>query len=261
MVDGQMLAFAGALCHQWRMRIIFSRKGFDSGSGGAPSPIIDDRPVSLPIPTKRRSATSYADLGLGDIVERVTRGKIGANHLAHEDPMFFAGRCLFGQCGAAQSHLLRQGVGTGDMFLFFGLFADRETGERHHRIFGWMRVEATITGDDLRGSNPMLAVAPRQHPHCIGKWNANNCIWTGPGGLAASADPQLRLTVPGGPLRLWQIPSWLGETGLSYHGRADRWRENSRLETVSRGQEFVVDAGERPDVRLWLESILEAMNA
>lgn len=29
------------------MRVIFSRKGFDSAAGGAPSPIIDGGPVSL----------------------------------------------------------------------------------------------------------------------------------------------------------------------------------------------------------------------
>lgn len=243
------------------MRIVFSRKGFDSGSGGAPSPVIDGRPVSLPIPTKRRSTTSYVDLGLGDIVERATRGKIGATHLAHEDPMFFLGRCLFGQCGVAQSHLLRQGVGESDTFLFFGLFADGETGERHHRLYGWMRVECLIGGEALRHDHPLVAAAPRQHPHTIGEWNSNNCIWTGPGGLAKTSGPRLRLTVPGGPLRLWQVPSWLTETSLSYHGRADRWRENGLLETVSRGQEFVTDIGERAVAHEWLGTIMEAMNA
>ena len=31
-------------------------------------------------------------------------------------------RPLFGQEGAAETHLANQGVGTGDVFLFFGLF-------------------------------------------------------------------------------------------------------------------------------------------
>ena len=119
------------------VRIVLSRKGFDTGSGGAPSPIIDGRPISLPIPTHHRSATTYDNLGLGDLVERVTRSKIGRTHLCHHDPMFTSGQCLFGQCGAAQSHLRNQGVGIGDVFLFFGLFTDESTAERHHRIF-WL---------------------------------------------------------------------------------------------------------------------------
>ena len=55
------------------MRIIFSRKGFDSAAGKAPSPIIDGEPISLPIPTERRSETSYRLAGLGEIVEHMTK--------------------------------------------------------------------------------------------------------------------------------------------------------------------------------------------
>jgi hypothetical protein len=238
------------------MRIIFSRKGFDTGSGGAPSPIIDGRPVSLPIPTKRRSPTCYHDLGLGDVVERVTRGRIGPDHLCHEDPMFFDGRCLFGQCSAAQSHLRRQGVGIGDVFLFFGLFADEMSRERHHRLYGYMWVESLIVGDALRPTHEVIQAAPRQHPHTMGEWNANNCLYVGPGKLAAHSDPRLRLTAEGGPLRLWDVPPWLTETGLSYHGRPERWRDGDQLEIVSRGQEFVADIGDRAEPRRWLDDII-----
>ncbi|TXG84455.1 MAG: hypothetical protein E6R12_04560 [Sphingomonadales bacterium] len=238
------------------MRIIFSRKGFDTGSGGAPSPIIDGKPISLPIPTKRRSTTCYRDLGLGDVVERVTRGRIGADHLCHEDPMFFDGRCLFGQCGAAQSHLRRHGVGIGDVFLFFGLFADEMSSERHHRLFGYMWVESLIEGDALRPDHEVIQAAPRQHPHTIDDWNANNCLYVGPGKLAGHADPRLGLTTQSGPLRLWDVPPWLAETGLSYHGRSERWRDGGQLEIVSRGQEFVADIGDREEPRRWLDIII-----
>src|SRR4029450_11040295 len=91
------------------MKIVFSRKGFDSGAGGAPSPIMEGRPISLPIPTPRRSLTTYAALGLGEIVEQVTKGRLSRSSLCHYDPMFEAGRCAFGQTGAAQSHLRNQG--------------------------------------------------------------------------------------------------------------------------------------------------------
>jgi Nucleotide modification associated domain 3 len=40
------------------MKVVFSRKGFNSSAGGAPSPIIDGRPISLPIPMRRRRAAA-----------------------------------------------------------------------------------------------------------------------------------------------------------------------------------------------------------
>ena len=124
------------------MRIIFSRKGFDSSSGGGPSPIVDGRPLSLPIPAGTASTTSYGDLGLGEQAAKASRGKLGANDLCHHDPMFRDdGTCIFGQHSAAQTHLEGRGVGLGDVFLFFGLFAEEETREPHHRIFGYLKVE------------------------------------------------------------------------------------------------------------------------
>jgi hypothetical protein len=76
-------------------------------------------PVSLPIPSGGHSRTTYGDLGLGDLVSAASRGKLGADDYCHQDPMFTgAGECLFGQCGAAQTHLVNQGVGVGDIFLF-----------------------------------------------------------------------------------------------------------------------------------------------
>ena len=76
------------------MKIILSRKGFDSAAGRAPSPILAGHPVSLPIPASRNSATSYADLGLGDIVRRATCGRMTGDELCHHDPMFVNGKCI-----------------------------------------------------------------------------------------------------------------------------------------------------------------------
>jgi hypothetical protein len=99
------------------MKVVFSRKGFDSGAGGFPSPIIEGKPISLPIPTQRRSATTYGDLGLGDIVEQLTKGRLTRKSLCHYDPMFESDHCAFGQTGAAQTHLSKNGVAVGDVFL------------------------------------------------------------------------------------------------------------------------------------------------
>ena len=237
------------------MRIIFSRKGFDSGSGGGPSPIIDGRPVTLPIPAGAASRTTYGDLGLGNYAARSSRGKLGAGDLCHHDPMFVeGGECLFGQCGAAQTHLERQGVREGDIFLFFGLFRDWEQGgEPHHRIFAYLEVEQVIPL--ARGSAQELT--DLAHAHALAMHHKNDVIYRGPGVQALRASDTLRLTVPGGPVTLWNRPDWLKRGGLSYHDRPERWIRGGKLKSVARGQEFVADIGRRQAPRDWLAGILD----
>lgn len=237
------------------MRIVFSRKGFDSSAGRAPSPIVEGRPISLPIPTTRRSETSYHHLGLGEQVERATRGRISAHDLCHDDPLFADGHCWFGQCAAAQGHLEKRGVTTGDVFLFFGLFADEIGGDKHHRIFGFMRIECMGSPDEIR-AKPGWTQPPRPHPHFIGEWNANNTIYFGRGSTANHAAPSLRLTKPGGPLNSWIVPAWLRTHGLSYHDRPERWVGTIELDSAKRGQEFVSDVGDSLEANRWLEDIV-----
>lgn len=243
------------------MRIIFSRKGFDSAAGGGPSPIVGGRPVSLPISAGVASQTSYGDLGLGDHVARASRGRLGADDLCHHDPMFCPdGTCLFGQAGAAQTHLANRGVGVGDVFLFFGLFREEDTGEPHHRIFGWMEVERMVHMATCCAAE-REALAAHRHPHALALHGANDCIYVGPGSTAHRATSGLRLTVPGGPPSLWRRPAWLKPGGLSYHDRADRWLRGGRLKSVARGQEFVADIGRRSAPREWLDQKVAEITA
>ena len=237
------------------MKVVFSRKGFDSSYGGVPSPIVDGIPVSLPIPGSNGEATTFAARGLGETVERLTGGKLTGAEACHDDPMFADGRCWLGQVGAAQGHLAKQGVGIGDHFLFFGLFADPDTGERHHRIFGHMRVAAVGEPGKIE-AHPEWRAPPRLHPHFAGDWHANNSIWHGPGATARRASPALRLTCEGGPLCRWQVPRWLKQRGLSYHTKPARWPKPGILEAVSRGQEFVCDIGKAREPREWLEGVI-----
>lgn len=242
------------------MRIVLSRKGFDSSAGGGPSPIVDGRPLSLPIPANGAlSRTTYGALGLADHAAAASRGKLGGDDLCHHDPMFLPqDRAILGQCGAAQTHLERQGVGVGDCFVFFGLF--RARGERpHHRIFAYLQVEEVLP----------LAAAPAHRlaelaalgvPHAIGLHAANDVAWLGRGATARAASEALRLTVAEGPPSLWQVPSWLRETGLSYHDKADRWRPDGRLQSVARGQEFVAHTGGRADAQEWLAATIAAIH-
>ena len=241
------------------MKIVFSRKGFDSASGGGPSPIVSGRALSLPIPdTYGMSRTTFGNLRLGGHAMRASRGKLSGRHLCHNDPMFLAdGRAVLGQCGAAQTHLERQGVGKGHVFLFFGLFRG-DDGELHHRIFGYLQVERMVRLEEA--DDALLDWARSvEHPHALSMHASNDALWLGRGSSNAPALDALRLTVPGGTPSVWQVPRWLRATGLSYHDRAERWLDGDRLQSVARGQEFVADIGEREDARRWLAGIVAAI--
>ena len=239
------------------MKIVLSRKGFDSASGGGPSPIVKGRALSLPIPdTQGISRTTYGNLRLGGHAKRASGGRLSGRRLCHHDPMFLPdGEALLGQCGAAQTHLANRGVGVGDLFLFFGLF--REDGGRpHHRIFGYLSVQRVVHLADCDPSerNPLAALG---HPHALGMHAANDVVYRGRGAANAPAVDALRLTVAEGPPSLWDVPDWLSETGLSYHDRPERWLSGNRLQSVSRGQEFVSDIGQRGDAREWAARTIE----
>ena len=242
------------------MKIVFSRKGFDSGSGGVPSPIIDGRPTSIPIPTRVRSETTYDDLGLGIVVEQITRGRLNRASLCHHDPMFEGARCAFGQTGAAQGHLANNGGGVGEVFLFFGLFASMDGGDPHHRTFGYLNVEEAIVlgSEPPPGSQPRSF--PRRHPHTLTGWNPNNTIYSGPGRTCIADAPELRLSLPGGPISRWAVPKWLSDAGLTYHRDPVRWRSDDTLEAVARGQEFVSDVTGCPDATMWLDHVLSLIS-
>jgi len=65
-------------------------------------------------------------------------------------------------------------------------------GERHHRIFGYLRVD-----EMLSPSTCDLGQLKRPHPHTLGEWNENNTIYRGsPSGSALMA----RNCVRAGPL-------------------------------------------------------------
>lgn len=243
------------------MRIVFSRKGFDSGAGGVPSPIIDGRPISLPIPTKHRSRTTYADLGLSEIVEAATRGRLTGSDLCHHDPMFENGRCAFGQTGAAQSHLTNNQVGVGDVFLFFGLFAEADGRDRHHRFFGYLLVNEVISLGVRPSAGDQPASFSMRHPHTVGEWNPNNTLYLGQGKVASTANDDLRLTRPASPVSCWRVPSWLRDAGLTYHAREDRWQGADALNVAARGQEFVADVGENATARSWCETIIRGISS
>lgn len=130
------------------MKIILSRKGFDSQFGGYPSPILDDGSlISLPIPASEDvdryaylklpngNGESYYDL-LSQLTHRGIKVKKGKREpldrelTCYRDPDIYTQiiprdngwRGCFGQSKQAQSHLDSKQVDKGDLFLFFGWF-------------------------------------------------------------------------------------------------------------------------------------------
>ena len=121
-------------------KLILSRKGFDSGSGGCPSPIFPHGTMfSLPIPFgdhEQFDDLQHGDVDIASVVTDITNGRLHGQNRVHFDPdlnfetyryrknraRWQQWRGMLGQTGIAQGHLDKQGVGSGDVFLFFGLY-------------------------------------------------------------------------------------------------------------------------------------------
>ena len=244
------------------MRLILSRKGFDSSAGGVPSPIFPDgRMLSLPIPDRYSeitySAISHAGESLGTLVSGLTGGAVPDHHGAHLDPDLTASslprlpgwRPLFGQAGPAQSHLRNKGVGPGDLFLFFGLFRCVEKHQGRYRwvpesrprhvIWGWLQIDNVLP---LTEGRPAGCEWAGYHPH-LKREIANNCLYLArdnlqigkrniglPGaGVFPCFSASQQLTAADAPMvSLWELPGWFHpgkhRTPLSYHGDLSRWR-------------------------------------
>jgi len=274
------------------MKIILSRKGFDSTSGGVPSPIFPDGTmISLPIPD-RSSTIAYNEIAgnalatVGELVHDLAG--IPPTHRAHLDPDLSAHsiprsegwRPLFGQVGAAEKHLENQGVGVGDVFLFFGLFRNVEKsddgwqylrGSRPiHLIFGWLQVAERVGVSNW----PAESSWALRHPHFRREADPINVLYIGadhldlpgltpsiPGaGLFNHFRPELQLTDPESRLPShWLLPQWFHPEGrrsaLTYHSDASRWHRSANgvaLRSAARGQEFVLNCDDYPESIEWL---------
>ena len=227
------------------MKIVFSRKGFDSANGGVPSPIFPDgTALSLPIPGKR-SPTRFREVmwrgeSLGPIVESLSNRRVKGGDWCHLDPDLNADalerlpgwRPAFGQVERAQSHLENEGVEPGDLFLFFGWFRAVEPGKggmwRYvsdardvHRLFGWLQVSEVVpVGAGLaraRFERPWLST----HPH-LNRHRDNNTVYIARetldvegvtarrgAGLFSGNGNRLTLTAPDSKSRSrWRLPWW-----------------------------------------------------
>lgn len=244
------------------MKLILSRKGFDSSAGGGPSPILPDgRLLSLPIPDSSAPVAYrqllHQDINLGKMVSDLSKGKIKPSTKAHLDPDLDCSliprgegwRPVFGQMGAAEGHLRTHGISPGDLFLFFGWFREVERYQRkwrykknapdQHVIFGWMQVGQRLV---LDGTSDEVPAWMAQHPHLFGQRGPNNTVYIaqdrlsfpgvqadiGGGGVFDRVKPRQVLTRKGETRCHWQLPAWFApyqrESVLSYHHRLSRWQ-------------------------------------
>lgn len=278
------------------MKIIFSRKGFDSSSGGVPSPIFPDgRMLSLPIPDKS-SDIAYREIAgnkwanVGELVAQLAeRKQIQRAHLdpdleSHSLRRIRGWKPIFGQANSAESHLANNGVGAGDVFLFFGLFRNVEkVGSRwsyiracrpRHVIFGWLQIDRKVAVAEWPEADRWALY----HPHFSKERRVKNVVYVAdkflklPGQRAGNIpgagtfpffSPQLQLTAPDSPTSRWLLPAWCHpkdrKSVLSYHGKLSRWeinKEGALLSTVGRGQEFVLDCDDYPEAINWLRVLV-----
>jgi len=276
-------------------RIILSRKGWDSKAGGWPSPILPGGIVmSLPIPDCD-SGITYDDLYLpdgrklvGKMVHQLSSGRVKPQDHVHLDPDIRENaikrttfQAAFGQCGAAQTHLVNEGVipdeagKNNDLFLFFGRYQEviEHNGVWQYRpqtrdvqiIFGWLQVDQIV---------PLVKGFPswaKSHPHCIpsrivraelGNRKVDNntlyvarprlsfCSKPGAGVFdhfdSQNGDPK-RLTRNGSLASLWKLPGFFRDEKckrLSNIGDGTRWTPDQDSWLVQRkgpGQEFVLE--------------------
>ncbi|MEP2614143.1 MAG: hypothetical protein ABJH31_08575, partial [Marinobacter alexandrii] len=73
------------------MRLILSRKGFDSSAGGCPSPVLPDgSPCVLPIPDGqsriRYDDVRFGERRLGKLARDLSGGRVRSRDGAHLDP-------------------------------------------------------------------------------------------------------------------------------------------------------------------------------
>lgn len=233
----------------------------------------DGQLISLPIPSPgdtlryrnlrldehRRYSDLLVNLGYGGADDRT----------CHVDPDLEPGVLprhpewlpLFGQVGASEGHLRNQGIGPGDLFLFFGWFrrtVETATGIRfdpqdptgRHLIFGYMEVGEKIDVD----AGALLPEWMSYHPHtCPSRRSrTNNTLYVAmrtlswndalPGGGCFRYADSLVLTAEGQTRSRWALPDCFRGARISYHTE-QAWREGY-FQSQAKGQEFVVSDAE-----------------
>lgn len=263
------------------MKIILSRKGFDSSYGKQPNPILPDGTLlSLPIPdddgNNTFSSLNWNGMSFYDIVHSL-KPRANMSNMCHLDPdlrkdvrdRLPGWKPAFGQSKGALTHLRNYGVSKGDLFLFFGWFKETENNQGKliykrgakelHVIYGYMQIGEII---ERKADAPDWL---KDHPHIGDKKerkeeknaiflptdklsfmpNVNGC------GLLNYRKDRV-LTKDGMSRGKWDLPEFFKDVKISHH--PDPWRDNY-FQSAAIGQEFVFEA--TPKISDWAKQIIK----
>lgn len=274
------------------MKVILSRKGFDSATGGYPSPILPDGTlVSLPIP-ENNTGVYYKDLMVNNnlsylnLMNQLGIKKYDKSSTAHLDPDINPHslvrtknwKPIFGQDNQSASHLNNHRIDVGDLFLFFGWFRkvvmlngrysyDPADKFGSHIIWGYLEIGQKISINNL--SN--YPAAYLSHPHFKNKNRQNNTAYIASNYLTSNTNlkgsgllkysENIILSEDNKKRSKWSLPLFMHPiygTTMTYHENIDRWNVNKNscsLESVGRGQEFILDGN--PCIEKWAKYIIE----
>ncbi len=273
------------------MKVILSRKGFDSASGGGASPILPDgQLITLPIPHEN-DKIKYEELNMNygkynnyfelmsDLGVKFDR--IGKN--CHLDPDLNHSvitrkkgwKPLFGQMNGAQTHLHNQKVGKDDLFLFFGWFKQTEfengkivykkSAHDLHVIYGYLQIDES----EYISSKTNIQSWMKYHPHANmnGEYarSRNNTIYVAndklscnpkiPGAGVFKFDDELVLTKDGYSRSRWNLPECFKNANIEIsHHNDSSWKEDY-FQSACIGQEFVIKDDEK--VEKWAKNLIE----
>ena len=252
-------------------------------------------PLPIPSDSGRPLAEIHSPTGsLSTLVTDLGARGLGADHRVHLDPDLRGPalatrhpnwRPAFGQTHAAQGHLDRQGVAPGDLFLFFGWFRRVERYEQRwryvanapqiHGLFGWLQIDQILPLDSPSAQDDLLQ-RWADHPHIQSRhaMGSRNTLYVATerlfgserpgGGQFPCWTPQRQLTAEGETRSIWHLPGWMDPTSplglsMSYHRNPARWRkdgEHTTLQSVAKGQEFVMDVGSNSaEAHQWIDAL------
>ena len=274
------------------MKVVLSRKGFDSGYGGYPSIILPSgEMITLPIPSDKEDFYTYNDVKtksgetLYSIMKELNKNiKSGSTKVldkninCHLDPDLCefsiprddGWRGAFGQISAAQKVLENNDVKEGDLFIFFGWFNDVldtdngykfKRGDGRHTIFGYLQIDKII--------HPNIDEVPKWlkgHPHARAMSRVkrdSNCIYIAKERCTFNENikgygmfhynEELDLTKKGKSRTCWNLPDIFKDVNITYHTK-DSWKDGY-FKSACRGQEFVIE--ENPNIEKWAINLIE----
>ena len=256
------------------MKLILSRKGFDSQYGCIPSPIMPNGDlISMPIPEKGAIDTFQSLKYREDTYEKILRDLGYKQEIweCHLDPDIYnpknqiGWKAIFGQSDAAAGHLKNQKIQNNDIFLFFGTFREvilnedgkysyEKSSKEKHIIYGYLQV-----GEIVKEGFSKYHWHPHSSTLYDGKNNnimfvaSKNLLDTNlPGFGTFKFSDGLVLTKHGKPKSQWILPDVLKGKDITYHGKNNL--KEDYLQSSYRGQEFVIDCDD--NILEWIKKLV-----